>query len=191
MANVMSVQREKIHPHKFTMWVAIGSIIMMFAGLTSAYIVKRSQAGWVMIELPGIFWLSTLTILASSLTMYLSVKSFRDRNHPRYKQLLLATAFLGAAFLIMQVVGFKQYKDMDIRLVGAGSNASYSFILAIAGLHGLHVVGGVVALVIITFRALRSRHKSYSSVPVEILATYWHFVDILWIYLILFINWMR
>jgi cytochrome c oxidase subunit 3 len=80
---------------------------------------------------------------------------------------------------------------MDIRLVGAGSNASYSFILAIAGLHGLHVVGGVVALVIITFRALSSRHKSYSSVPVEILATYWHFVDILWIYLILFINWMR
>jgi cytochrome c oxidase subunit 3 len=191
MANVMSVQREKIHPHKFTMWVAIGSIIMMFAGLTSAYIVKRSQAGWAMIELPGIFWLSTLTILASSVTMYLSVKSFRDRNHPRYKQLLLATAFLGAAFLIMQVVGFMQYKDMDIRLVGAGSNASYSFILAIAGLHGLHVVGGVVALVIITFRALRSRHKSYSSVPVEILATYWHFVDILWIYLILFINWMR
>lgn len=187
----MSVQREKIHPHKFTMWVAIGSIIMMFAGLTSAYIVKRSQAGWVMIELPGIFWLSTLTILASSVTMYLSVKSFRDRNHPRYKQWLLATAFLGAAFLIMQVVGFKQYKDMDIRLVGAGSNGSYSFILAIAGLHGLHVVGGVVALVIITFRALSSRHKSYSSVPVEILATYWHFVDILWIYLILFINWMR
>ncbi len=187
----MSVQREKIHPHKFTMWVAIGSIIMMFAGLTSAYIVKRSQAGWAMIELPTIFWLSTLTILASSLTMYLSVKSFRDRNHPRYKQFLLATAVLGAAFLIMQVVGFMQYKEMDIRLVGAGSNASYSFILAIAGLHGLHVIGGVVALVAITLKALSSRHKSYSSVPVEILATYWHFVDILWIYLILFFNWMR
>ena len=191
MENVMSVQRNKIHPHKFTMWVGIGSIIMMFAGLTSAYIVKRSQANWTMLEIPEIFWLSTMTILASSLSMQLAVKAFRERNMKKYRSMLSTTAFLGLAFLIMQVVGFMQYRSMDIRLVGAGSNASYSFLLAIASLHAAHVFGGVVALVIIARKALSSRKRSYSSVPVEVIATYWHFVDILWIYLILFFSWMK
>ena len=191
MANVMSVQRNKIHPHKFTLWVGIGSIIMMFAGLTSAYIVKRSQANWTMLEIPNIFWASTITILLSSLTMYLSVKAFRERNMNRYRSMLSLTAILGLAFLVMQVVGFMQYRSMDIRLIGAGSNASYSFLLAIASLHAVHVFGGVVALVIIARKALSSRKRSYSSVPVEVIATYWHFVDILWIYLILFFSWMK
>jgi cytochrome c oxidase subunit 3 len=191
MANVMSVQRNKIHPHKFTLWVGIGSIIMMFAGLTSAYIVKRSQANWTMLEIPNIFWVSTITILLSSLMMYLSVKAFRERNMNRYRSMLSLTAILGLAFLVMQVVGFMQYRSMDIRLIGAGSNASYSFLLAIASLHAVHVFGGVIALVIIARKALSSRKRSYSSVPVEVIATYWHFVDILWIYLILFFSWMK
>jgi cytochrome c oxidase subunit III len=191
MANVMSVQRNKIHPHKFTLWVGIGSIIMMFAGLTSAYIVKRSQANWTMLEIPGIFWVSTITILLSSLTMYLAVKAFRERNMNKYRSMLSFTAIMGLAFLMMQVIGFLQYRTMDIRLIGAGSNASYSFLLAIASLHAAHVFGGVIALVIIARKALSSRNRSYSSVPVEIIATYWHFVGILWIYLILFFNWMK
>jgi cytochrome c oxidase subunit III len=191
MANVMSVQRNKIHPHKFTLWVGIGSIIMMFAGLTSAYIVKRSQANWKMLEIPEIFWISTITILLSSLTMYLAVKAFRDRNMNKYRSMLSLTAVLGLAFLVLQIIGFMQYRSLDIRLVGAGSNASYSFLLAIASLHAVHVFGGVIALVIIARKALSSRKRSYSSVPVEVLATYWHFVGILWIYLILFFNWMK
>jgi cytochrome c oxidase subunit III len=191
MENVMSVQRNKIHPHKFTMWVGIGSIIMMFAGLTSAYIVKRSQANWTMLEIPGIFWISTVTILLSSLTMQLSVKAFRERNMKRYRSMLSITAILGLAFLVMQILGFMQYRTMDIRLFGAGSNASYSFLLVIASLHALHVFGGVIALIIIARKALSNRKRSYSSVPVEVIATYWHFVDILWIYLILFFSWMK
>jgi cytochrome c oxidase subunit 3 len=191
MDTVMSVQRNKIHPHKFTLWVGISSIIMMFAGLTSAYIVKRSQANWTMLEIPNIFWVSTITILLSSLTMYLSVKAFRERNMNRYRSMLSLTAILGLAFLVMQIIGFMQYRSMDIRLVGAGSNASYSFLLAIASLHAVHVFGGVIALIIIARKALSSRKRSYSSVPVEVIATYWHFVDILWIYLILFFSWMK
>ena len=191
MAEVMSVQRKKIHPHKFLLWVGIGSIIMMFAGLTSAYIVKRSQANWLMLEIPSIFWISTVTILVSSITMHFALISFRKRNIPRYRQLLVVTSILGAAFLTMQVIGFLQFSKLDIRLVGAGSNASYSFLLAIAGLHGLHVLGGVVALAVIVIKALNVRSRSYNSVPVEVAATYWHFVDALWIYLILFFNWMK
>ena len=191
MAQVMEVQRKKIHPHKFTLWVAIGSMIMMFAGLTSAYIVKRSQANWVMVEIPWMFWLSTATILLSSLTMHLALKSFKERRMQAYRRFMVLTAILGIGFLVLQVAGFQAYRSMDIRLVGAGSNASHSFLLAIAGMHGLHVLGGVIALTFMAVKAISSRKRSYDSVPVEVVATYWHFVDILWIYLILFFNWMR
>ncbi len=143
--------------------MGIGSIIMMFAGLTSAYIVKRSQANWAMLELPKIFWLSTITILLSSVTIHLAVRAFKERNMSRYRSMLTITALLGLAFLVMQVVGFLQYKSLDIRLIGAGSNASYSFLLAIASLHALHVFGGVMALMVIARKALSSRKRSYSS----------------------------
>lgn len=191
MAEVMNVQRKKIHPHKFTLWVAIGSIIMMFAGLTSAFIVKRSQPNWAMLKIPMVFWVSTLVILASSATMYLAVKAFRERSMDLYRKMLTWTAVLGVLFLVLQIIGFLQYRAEDIRLVGAGSNASFSFVLAIAGLHGLHVLGGVVALVVIAIRANSARRRNYSPVPVEVAATYWHFVDVLWIYLILFFTWLK
>ena len=191
MAEVMSGQSKKIHPYKFTLWVAIGSITMMFAGLTSAYIVKRNQANWAMIELPVIFWYSTAAIILSSVTVQLAVKAFKDRRIGRYRTLISLTAVLGTLFLVLQVIGFYQFGKHDIKLVGAGSNPSYSFLLAIAGLHGLHVVGGVIALLVIFGKAMSSRYRNYSSVPIEVAASYWHFVGILWIYLVLFFNWLK
>jgi cytochrome c oxidase subunit 3 len=191
MSQVISEQKRKIHPHKFTLWVTIGSILMMFAGLTSAYIVKRSQASWLMIEIPMMFWYSTATILASSVTVQLALKALKKREIINYRRLLLVTAVLGVLFIVLQIAGFRQFAAQDIRLVGAGSNASYSFLLAISGLHGIHVLGGVVALVVIAIRALSSSTRNYSSVPLEIAATYWHFVDALWIYLFIFFTWMK
>ena len=191
MNQVISEQKRKIHPHKFTLWVAIGSILMMFAGLTSAYIVKRSQASWLMIEIPMMFWYSTATILASSVTVQLALKALKKIEIMNYRRFLVVTAVLGVLFIVLQIVGFRQFAAQDIRLVGAGSNASYSFLLAISGLHGLHVLGGVVALVVIAIRALNSSTRNYSSVPLEIAATYWHFVDALWIYLFIFFTWMK
>ena len=191
MNQVISEQKRKIHPHKFTLWVAIGSILMMFAGLTSAYIVKRSQASWLMIEIPMMFWYSTATILASSVTVQLALKALKKREMINYRRLLVVTAVLGVLFIVLQIVGFRQFAAQDIRLVGAGSNASYSFLLAISGIHGVHVLGGVVALVVIAIRALNSSTRTYSSLPLEIAATYWHFVDALWIYLFIFFTWMK
>lgn len=191
MSQVISEQKRKIHPHKFTLWVAIGSILMMFAGLTSAYIVKRSQASWLMIEIPTLFWYSTATILASSVTVQLALKALKEREMINYRRLLVVTAVLGVLFIVLQIAGFRQFAAQDIRLVGAGSNASYSFLLAISGIHGVHVLGGVVALVVIAIRALNSSTRSYSSLPLEIAATYWHFVDALWIYLFIFFTWMK
>ena len=184
-------QRKKIHPHKFTLWVAIGSIVMMFAGLTSAYIVKRSQANWALVEMPMIFWFSTGEILLSSLTIYMAQKAFGNREMRKYRQLLGITAALGVVFLILQIIGFASYEQQDIRLTGAGSNASYSFLLAIASLHGVHVLGGVIALVVIYLRALSTKSRNYSAVPIDVAATYWHFVDLLWIYLFIFFSLMK
>jgi cytochrome c oxidase subunit 3 len=184
-------QNRKIHPHKFTMWVAIGSILMMFAGLTSAYIVKRSQVNWLMIEIPVIFWFSTLAIVSSSATIHLSLKSLKERSMVEYRRWMVVTAVLGVLFIISQIIGFVQFGKQDIRIVGAGSNASYSFLFAISSLHGLHVLGGVIALLVIAIRAVSISKRNYSTLPLEITATYWHFVDALWIYLFIFFNWMK
>ena len=169
------------------MWVAIGSIVMMFAGLTSAYIVKRNQANWLRFALPDVFWVSTFVILISSLTMYLAVKSFRTREMKRYRQLITVTAALGVLFAVLQWLGFQELWGHGIQLLGQDSNPSASFLFVIVGLHVLHVIGGVTALIIIFLRAYSSRIKSYNNTTVEIISTYWHFVDILWIYLFIFL----
>src|SRR5829696_6650602 len=99
MTTVSTGQRNKIHPHKFTLWVAIGSIIMMFAGLTSAYIVKGNLPGWSEVELPKLFYYSTAVMLISSLTMQMALKAFKERNMQQYRRLITATAILGFGFI--------------------------------------------------------------------------------------------
>lgn len=191
MIAMMSVQRNKVHPHKFTLWVALASIIMMFAGLTSAYIVKRNQPGWESFDLPLVFSYSTFVILLSSLTIQWAVRSFKERAMGRYRTLLTVTAALGMLFVILQIIGFFAFHNSDMRMVGLGSKPSFSFILAIGALHAIHVIGGVVALLFVFFRAYSAKNRSYSNVPVEVVSTYWHFVDALWIYLFVFFTWLN
>ncbi len=183
-------QSKRIHPHKFTLWVAMGSIVMMFAGLTSAYLVKQNQASWLEFDLPKVFWYSTAVILLSSVTIHLSMKAFKAREMSRYKTLITVTAILGVAFILLQYVGFRDLEARNIALVGPKSNSAASFLLVITGLHMLHVLGGVVALLVIFVRAYSVKQKHYNVLPIELAATYWHFVDILWIYLFVFYNWI-
>jgi cytochrome c oxidase subunit 3 len=188
MMTTVSNQRNRIHPHKFTLWVAMGSIVMMFAGLTSAYIVRSNQANWLEFDLPGIFWYSTAVIIISSITMHLSVKAFRVREMQRYRSLITITAALGIVFALLQFLGFRELGSHGVLLLGQGSNPAASFIAIITGLHVLHVLGGVIAILVIFIRAYSTRSKSYNTVPIEIVSTYWHFVDILWIYLFVFFS---
>src|SRR5678809_271508 len=99
MVTVSMQQKQKIHPHKFTLWVAIGSIVMMFAGLTSAYIVKSNQANWEEIVTPKAFWFSTAAIIASSLTIQMAVRAFRQREMRQYRLFIVLTILLGATFI--------------------------------------------------------------------------------------------
>ncbi len=178
---------KKIHPHKFVMWVAIGSILMMFAGLTSAYIVKSNQASWQEVIMPKIFWVSTAVILISSLTVQMALRSFKQREMNQYRRLIAVTFVLGIAFVVLQCIGFVQLWDQSITLKGSGAG---QFLYVIFGLHAVHVLGGVIALMVMFMKAFFGKTKLYSSVPVEVAATYWHFVDALWIYLLVFFLWI-
>ena len=190
MATAISEERKKIHPHKFTMWVAMGSIVMMFAGLTSAYLVRQAQANWLEFDIPPVFWVSTFIILISSLTMYIALKSFRARIMQRYRLFITLTSLLGILFAVLQYSGFNYLYSHGVQVFGAGSNPSASFLGIIIGLHAVHVLGGVIALFVIFLRAYSARVKRYNVTSVEIISTYWHFVDILWIYLFIFLKWM-
>jgi cytochrome c oxidase subunit 3 len=181
---VIMGQQKKIHPHKFTMWIAIGSIIMMFAGLTSAYIVKSQQAVWLEIKTPQVFWYSTLAILLSSLAIQMALRSFKQREMNRYRQLMAVTVLLGAAFVALQSIGFQQLWNSGIQFKGVAGAGQFLYV--IFGLHALHVAGGVVALLVMFFKAYFGKIKTYSSTGLEVAATYWHFVDVLWIYLLVF-----
>jgi cytochrome c oxidase subunit III len=176
-------QNKKIHPHKFILWVGIGSIIMMFAGLTSAYIVKREQPGWTSYTMPIAFYYSTTVLLISSLTIFLAAKSFIERRMIRYRKLVLTTAILGLVFMLLQWFGFRHLWLSGITFHGSGAG---QFLYIIAGLHAVHVLGGVIALFTVYIRARNTRIRSYNVVPVDVVGTYWHFVDLLWIYLFIF-----
>ena len=188
MNSVAMIKNNKIHPHKFTLWVGIGSILMMFAGLTSAYIVKRNQANWTTFNLPVAFWYSTAVILLSSGTLMMALRAFKEREMSRCRGFMAGTMVLGTLFIVLQVIGFQQLWAKGITLQG---NVSYSFLYVIVGLHALHVIGGVTALIVMSLKAFSSRVRNYSAVPVELISTYWHFVDILWLYLLVFLIFIR
>ncbi len=184
MEKVMSSDRtQKMHPHKFTLWIAIGSITMMFAGFTSAYIVKSNQAGWDPIQMPKIFYLSTAVIIASSISIYLAQKAMAAREMARYRLLVSVTAVLGLAFVATQFIGFSELWASKITFK---DSVAGSFFYIITGVHALHVVGGIIALVVLFLRAYNTKTKFYSTTPVETAGLYWHFVDLLWIYLFVF-----
>lgn len=186
-SSIDSTQRGKIHPHKLLLWIAIASICMMFGGWTSAFLVRKAQGNWLIFTMPTAFWISTAVVLASSVTMYFSVKFFKQRSMGLYKTLISATALLGVLFMVLQLWGFYEMHQARVTLASNGEGVSGSFIWVISLVHLLHMLGGVIALVFVFVSVnLRRSRKVYSSNGLEILSTYWHFVDVLWIYLFLF-----
>src|SRR5882724_4086740 len=147
---VSNQQQQKIHPHKFTMWVAIGSIIMMFAGLTSAFIVKSNQVGWKPLVMPKIFWVSTAALILSSITIQIALRSFKQREMNKYRLLTGLTMVLGIVFVLLQWEGFQQLWAQKVRFKGSGAG---QFLYVIFGLHAVHVMAGVIALIVIFIRA--------------------------------------
>lgn len=201
-------ERRRIHPHKFALWIAMGSIAMMFAGFTSGYIVREAQGDWRYFKMPPVFWVSTVVILLSSVTMHMGLRAFKQRRMINYRWLITITLALGLLFGALQMWGFHDlysnpqplievgpsdgaaanYKETGdkLRPVQVSGNPSESFLFIIYGMHLLHILGGIVALAIVFFRAYRRRVKVYNATGLEVVSQYWHFVDLLWIYLFVF-----
>lgn len=185
---LMNEQKNRVHPRKFTLWIALASIVMMFTAFTSAYIIKRNLADWITFDLPQIFIYSTVVILVSSLTLVISRNYFRQRAMIQYRIWLMITLALGITFVVLQYLGFSNLWHNGFTLT---RNVSFSFLYVIIGLHALHVIGGVVAMAVMVIQAFSVRRKTYSIVPVDMMNTYWHFVDLLWIYLWIFLYMIR
>ncbi len=177
--------QSNIHPHKLALWIAIGSIIMMFAAFTSAYVVRRAAGNWLEFRLPDIFMVNTAVILLSSITIHLAYTGFKHGKEQRYKGMLIATFILGLLFVVLQYKGWEA-----LTAIGATFtvNPSSSFIYVISGLHAAHVLGGIAALTVALTHAYVLPYKPTlrRKQRFELVVHYWHFVDILWIYLMVF-----
>ncbi len=173
------------------MWVGIVGIIMFFSGLTSAYIVRQAQGDWLYFDVPQLFYISTAVILASSLTMFLAQWLASKGSMKEATALLAVTTVLGIAFLVTQYEGFLDLVESGIYFTGIDSNASGSFFNVLVWAHAAHIISGVLALIFTTIKALLNKYTVENHIGIEVCGIYWHFLDILWIYLILFLVFIR
>ena len=173
-----------MNPKKFAMWLFIGSVAMLFASLTSAYIVRQAEGNWLHFELPGILTISTMVILLSSVNMQWAYWSAKKDNLQIVKMLVSVTTLLGVAFLVLQFLGWKDLVANQVYLVG---NPSGSFLYVITGLHGFHIISAIVFLMIVLVSTFRFRVHSKNLLQMEMCTTYWHFLGGLWLYLFVFL----
>ncbi len=174
-----------MHPKKFALWLFIVSIVMLFAALTSAYIVKQADGNWLSFELPKIFILSTVIIAISSFTMHLSYLAAKKDMLDRIKWMLFITVVLGFLFLLTQYMSWSELVKENVYFVS--NYASGSFIYIFTGLHGVHLLSGIIFLLITYVKSLKSEIHSKNLVLIEMCMTYWHFLGGLWLYLYVFL----
>src|SRR5688572_22643160 len=177
-----------MNPKKFALWLFMVSVIMIFGALTSAYIVRQAEGNWLLFELPLMFKINTVVIIASSLTMHWAYLSAKRDNLEMAKLAVSITLILGCAFLIGQWMAFTQLIDNGIHFVNRESSAvSGSFLYVISGLHGVHIISGIVFLAVVLVSVFKLRVHSKSLAQIEMCVTYWHFLGALWLYLFVFL----
>src|SRR6059036_695744 len=163
-------------------WILLTAVIMLFAGLSSAYIVLRGVPSWQNIELPSLLWPNTAVLLLSSLAVELSRRAIRRNDIESMKRWLVVGGALGLTFLIGQVAAWRQLVNAGVYLP---STLQSSFFYILTGLHGLHLLGGIVAFGIVLAMALRNRLTAFNYEPLKLCAMYWHVLHALWVYLFL------
>lgn len=173
-----------VDPKKFILWLFIVSIVMLFASQTSAYLVRRAEGNWLEFNMPVIFWYSTAVLLLSSISMHWAYYSAKKDNFSNLKIAISVTFVLGLAFLWMQFQGWREMVDMKVYFVG---NPSGSFLYVFTGLHAFHIISGLLVLLYGLISAFRFKVHAKSLRRIEICSTYWHFLDILWVYLFFFL----
>ena len=176
---------------KMILWIFIITISMMFAAWTSAYIFKRSEGNWFEFSLPNMMLYSTIVLIVSSVSMHMAYKYALQDNLERLKIALIFTTLLGVSFVFMQFQSFKALIDNQIYFTGKNSNVSASFLYILTFIHALHIVAGIVFLLITLVKSLRNNIHSKNMLTLEMCATFWHFLDGLWLYLYVFLYFNR
>ena len=183
--NNNSRSRSKIHPKKFGLYIACASMMMMFLAFTSAYIIRQAAGNWYEFPLPNLFFVSTGVILASSIVLQASYNFFRKEDELMYKGLLVLGFILGILFIVLQYKGWMQMMDIGVELT---TNPSSSFVYVISGVHAAHVIAGLGVLIVAMVHAfvLKMKVTAKRKLRFEMTLIFWHFVDFLWIYLLIF-----
>ncbi|MBC3756898.1 heme-copper oxidase subunit III [Hyunsoonleella sp. SJ7] len=177
---------------KMMLWFGIISLIMSFAGWTSAFVVSSSRPDWLKdFQLPDAFIISTVVIIISSVSFILAKRTLKQGNYKATSLWLFVTLILGVVFIMNQFSGFQQIIDMGYNFTGPTSNVTMSYIYLIAVVHIAHVVVGLICLLVVIYNHFRQKYNSENMLGFELAATFWHFIDILWIYLFLFLYFVR
>lgn len=183
------ITREKVA--KPLLWVGMISMVMIFASLTSAYVVRQQKGDWLQFELPQLFYISTAIIILSSVTMNWVVSAAKKNDFKNIKLAAFLTLLLGLAFIVCQFKAWGILVDQKIFFAGKYSNAAGSFLYALTGLHMAHLAGGIIAIAVVWIKSLMKRYNSENLLGIRLCAIFWHFLGGLWIYLFLFLLLVR
>lgn len=185
-------QEKVIRSKKMMLWFGIISLSMMFAGLTSAYIVSKERKDWLTdFELPQAFYISTAVIVLSSITMHLAKINIQKQKAQQGKIFLVATLILGSAFVYLQFLGFDQIIEAGLYFTGSQSNVTTSFVYAFVISHIVHIAAGLIVLLVVLVNHFKGKYNGGETLGAELGATFWHFVDVLWVYLFVFLLFFR
>jgi len=185
-------QKRKEKSYKTMLFLAMASIVMIFAGLTSAYVVSKSRPDWLTdFDLPQSFLWSTIVILISSATFHLAVSAIKKGNRSNTTLFLLLTLLLGVTFVILQFIGFGQIVEQGYYFTGSESTITTSFLYVIVIVHLAHLFGGMISLLVIIYNHFKQKYTSSQTLGIELGAIYWHFMDFLWLYLFLFFTFYK
>ncbi len=177
---------------KMMLWFGIISLVMSFAGWTSAFVVSSSRPDWLKdFQLPSAFLISTIVIIVSSITLLLAKHALKKDNRGTTTLWLLITFALGILFIFNQFQGFQQIINLGYNFTGPTSSVTMSYIYLIAVVHILHVIVGLICLLVVIYNHFNKKYSADNRLGFDLAATFWHFIDILWIYLFLFLYFVR
>ena len=183
-----SSQQKNNRAKKMMLWFGIVSLIMSFGGLTSAFIVSSSREDWLNdFELPNAFFISTIIITFSSLIFIAAKKALLKEKYLLSQSLVLGVFVLGLAFIYNQFLGFNELIISGYNFTGPTSNITMSYIYIIAVAHILHVIAGLISLAVVIVNHFKKQYTPASKLGFDIASTFWHFIDLLWVYLFLFL----
>ena len=195
MATTMTAEEHKARTgrsYKLILWFAMMSMTMMFAGLTSAFVVSKSRGDWLKdFQIPNAFFWSTATIILCSVTFHLAKMAIRKDNRNATTSFLLLTLGLGILFVFLQFLGFNQIVANGYYFTGAESNITTTFLYVVTIVHLAHLAGGLISLLIIIYNHFKQKYNASQTLGIELGAMYWHFLDFLWLYLFLFLYFFK